>query len=211
MFSLSDDINFQLPIQITRLRRLKILYLGGNQLDSLPSEIGQLKYLQSLSLSHNNLRKLPETLSTLSRLRVLHLHHNQLTTLPHGLMFITGLADLSLRDNPLVMRFIRDMELQPASLLELSARAVKLHSVPCPEDEIPASLVHYLASACECVNPKCDGVYFNHRFEHVKFSDFCGKYRVPLLQYLCSAECSVQLGEEAREERRLPLERVLLG
>ena len=112
-------------------------------MDSLPSEIGQLKYLQSLSLSHNNLRKLPETLSTLSRLRVLHLHHNQLTTLPHGLMFITGLADLSLRDNPLVMRFIRDMELQPASLLELSARAVKLHSLPCPEDEIPASLVRH--------------------------------------------------------------------
>ena len=180
-------------------------------MDNLPSEIGQLKYLQSLSLSHNNLRKLPETLSTLSRLRVLHLHHNQLTTLPHGLMFITGLADLSLRDNPLVMRFIRDMELQPASLLELSARAVKLHSVPCPEAEIPASVVRYLASACECVNPECDGVYFNHRFEHVKFSDFCGKYRVPLLQYLCSAGCSVQYGEEDREERRLPLERVLLG
>ena len=157
------NVFFQLPAQITRLRRLKILYLGGNKLDSLPSEIGQLEYLQSLSLSDNNLRQLPDTLSSLSRLRVLHLHHNQLTTLPHGLMFIMGLADLSLRDNPLVMRFIRDMELQPASLLELSARAVKLHSVPFPEDAVPASLVRYLASACQCVNPECDGVYFNHR------------------------------------------------
>lgn len=27
--------------------------------------------------------------------------------------------------------------------------------------------------------------------EHVKFVDFCGKYRIPLLQYLCSPKCSL--------------------
>jgi hypothetical protein len=25
--------------------------------------------------------------------------------------------------------------------------------------------------------------------EHIKFVDFCGKYRIPLLQYLCSSKC----------------------
>jgi len=25
--------------------------------------------------------------------------------------------------------------------------------------------------------------------EHVKFVDFCGKYKIPLLQYLCSSRC----------------------
>ena len=25
--------------------------------------------------------------------------------------------------------------------------------------------------------------------EHVKFVDFCGKYKVPLMQYLCSSTC----------------------
>jgi len=34
------------------------------------------------------------------------------------------------------------------------------------------------------------GVYFEARVEHVKFVDFCGKYRVPLMQYLCSPRCS---------------------
>jgi len=203
--------------QIRRLRRLKILYLGGNQLHDLPDDIGGLEYLCSLSLSDNKLRRLPETLSTLSRLRVLHLHQNMLTTLPHGLIFITSLQDLSLRDNPLVMRFIRDMELQPASLLELSARVVKLHKLQYALDTLPGSLLRYLDTAHQCLNPDCDGVYFDHRIEHVKFSDFCGKYRVPLLQYLCSAECSVrqyQACSETRkdgEERRLPLSRVLLG
>lgn len=33
------------------------------------------------------------------------------------------------------------------------------------------------------------GVFFNNRVEHVKFVDFCGKYRLPLLQYLCSRKC----------------------
>jgi len=202
--------------QIRRLRRLKILYLGGNQLQMLPDEIGGLQYLQSLSLSDNKLRRLPETLSTLSRLRVLHLHQNMLTTLPHGLIFITSLQDLSLRDNPLVMRFIRDMELQPATLLELSARVVKLHKLQYSVDALPGSLSRYLNTAHQCLNPDCDGVYFDHRIEHVKFSDFCGKYRIPLLQYLCSAECSVQYQacsdtRKDGEERRLPLSRVLLG
>jgi hypothetical protein len=25
--------------------------------------------------------------------------------------------------------------------------------------------------------------------EHIKFVDFCGKYHIPLLQYLCSSKC----------------------
>uniref|UniRef100_A0A915JI00 Uncharacterized protein n=1 Tax=Romanomermis culicivorax TaxID=13658 RepID=A0A915JI00_ROMCU len=33
-------------------------------------------------------------------------------------------------------------------------------------------------------------VYFEAKVEHVKFVDFCGKYRLPLLQYLCSPKCS---------------------
>lgn len=35
------------------------------------------------------------------------------------------------------------------------------------------------------------GVFFDNRVEHIKFVDFCGKYRVPLLQYLCSSKCLV--------------------
>ncbi len=35
-------------------------------------------------------------------------------------------------------------------------------------------------------------MYFDSRVEHVKFVDFCGKYRIPLLQYLCSPHCYKQ-------------------
>jgi hypothetical protein len=33
-------------------------------------------------------------------------------------------------------------------------------------------------------------VYFTSRVEHIKFVDFCGKYRLPLMQYLCSPSCT---------------------
>jgi hypothetical protein len=46
--------------------------------------------------------------------------------------------------------------------------------------------------------------------EHVKFVDFCGRYRIPLMQYLCSANCdddhpAVTLDEDDR------MRKVLLG
>jgi len=208
----------QINPSINRLRRLKMLYIGGNLLEMVPEEIGDIPNLQILILSDNRIRRVPDSICHLRKLKCLHLHRNRITTMPHGLIHIKSLNELSLRENPLVMRFIRDMEHQPASLIELAARVIRQHRIPYGEDDIPASLHKYLAMAHECVNPNCKGVYFDHRVEHVKFSDFCGKYKVPLLQYLCSPRCREQLPEYAdcevqdefaQDHQRL--KRVLLG
>jgi len=205
---------------INRLRRLRLLYLGGNQLEHLPKEIGELPFMQVLLLSDNRLRQLPCSLCNLHRLQCLHLHQNRLTTLPNNLIHLKSLSELSLRGNPLVMRFIRDMEYQPASLLELSARVIKSEGITYSPAELPRSLQQFLSQCHECVNPSCSGVYFSHKVEHVKFSDFCGKYKIPLLQYLCSPKCREQTPEYAdcdiAEETQgqlaeLRLKRVLLG
>jgi len=205
---------------INRLRRLRLLYLGGNQLQYLPSEIGELPYMQALLLSDNKLKKLPRALSNLPRLQCLHLHQNCLTTLPNDLIHIKSLSELSLRENPLVMRFIRDMEYQPASLLELSARTITRGQIQYTPSDLPRSLEKFLSQSHECVNPSCSGVYFSHKVEHVKFSDFCGKYKIPLLQYLCSPKCREQMPEYANfdmeeespgHQEELRLKRVLLG
>lgn len=217
LFLGANQIN-QITPSIIRLRKLRLLYLGGNRLQTLPSEIGELHNMKVLLLSDNRLRRLPETVCNLRKLECLHLHRNNLTTLPHGLIHIRSLSELSLRENPLVMRFIRDMEYQPASLLEIAGRVIRQHRVPYSEADIPASLCRYLVQAHECVNPNCKGVYFDHRVEHVKFSDFCGKYKVPLLQYLCHPRCREQLPEYAdcdvsdeSADRSQRLKRVLLG
>ena len=47
------------------------------------------------------------------------------------------------------------------------------------------------------------GVYFTSCVETVKFVDFCGKYRVPLLQYLCSPRCRPQPQPQPRSRAEL--------
>jgi hypothetical protein len=180
----------QLPYAIRKLQNLQVLHLGGNRLKSVTESVGVLSHLQALVLADNLIERLPDNFGRLKNLKSLLLHKNRLRTLPRAIIQLRNLTELSLRDNPLVVRFVQsEIAFTCPSLLELAGRAVKLAEIaPGPED-LPRTLLHYLRSANCCVNPKCKGVYFDERVEHIKFVDFCGKYRVPLLQYLCSSRC----------------------
>ncbi|KHN79373.1 Leucine-rich repeat-containing protein 58 [Toxocara canis] len=179
------------PNAIGTLLSLDVLYLGGNRLTEIPATIGRLLNLTVLSLCGNQLETIPATIADLQSLRTLVLHSNLLTTLPTEIVRLRNLQHLSLRNNPLVNQFVRDMSFEPPTLKELSARTVKMKIAESTFTTVlPQVLTEYIASANQCVNPKCKGVYFDACVEHVKFVDFCGKYRVPLLQYLCSPRCS---------------------
>ncbi|UYV71562.1 LRRC58, partial [Cordylochernes scorpioides] len=134
---------------------LELLYLGGNQLTEIPAEMGQLRNLRGLVLCENKLQSLPSTISCLHRLCSLALHRNQLTTLPPEIVGLQGLFELSLRDNPLVVRFVKELIYNPPSLLELSARAVKVSRIRYDPADMPAVLREYMSSAQRCVNPRC--------------------------------------------------------
>ena len=211
-----------IPSAVQELRKLRVLYAGGNFLKTLPEEICHLTHLNALILADNQLETLPDTICELKRLQCLQLHHNRLTTLPHGLIYLKCLRELSLRDNPLVVRFVRDMNFQPSTLLELASIKIKVENIPYEEDDLPRCVKEYMTNSHSCVNPNCKGVYFDSRVEHVKFVDFCGKYRVPLMQYLCSSRChdnkpaysddSPRDSDAARtEEESKKMRRVLLG
>ena len=173
---------------------LELLYLGGNLIQHVPEEVSQLSRLKTLNLSDNRIARLPATLAKLKNLKSLALHNNFLTTLPIQLVKL-DLAELSLRNNPLVGRFVRDLNYTVPSLLELCGRAIKTNSISYSNVLLPKILNDYLNSAQCCINPKCRGVYFTSKVEHVKFVDFCGKYRVPLMQYLCSPKCDKRMLE----------------
>ena len=166
--------------------RLQVLYLGGNELSSIPGTLGRLRNLQALILCDNKLEHIPPKLADLKKLRSLSLHKNNLKTLPMEIVKLMNLEELSLRDNPLVNKFARDYDFNPPSLQELSGRAIKILNIQYSTDVLPSSLVSYLDSAQSCVNPKCKGVYFDSRVRCLKFVDFCGQFRLPLEQYLCS-------------------------
>lgn len=135
-------------------------------------------------------------------------------------MNLTNLRELSLRNNPLVLRFVREWPNNVPTLLEISGRCIKKNSIPYSRELIPEVLVEYLNNAAHCDNPKCNGVYFTSKYQRVKFVDFCGKYRVPLMQYLCSAMCasedsgssySSSSEDEADEAAQYKMKKVLLG
>ena len=95
----------------------------------------------------------------LARLRSLSLHNNQFSALPPDIIRL-DLQELSLRNNPLVVRFVRDLTYDVPTLKELVSRTIKLHKITYDDKSIPRSLVDYLNSAKSCLNPKCKGLNF---------------------------------------------------
>lgn len=184
-----------LPRNYEQLQRLEILYLGGNQLKVIPDELCQLRSLTSLNLSNNMINYLPNNIAKLKNIKNLSLHGNNLATLPVELVKL-NLHELSLRNNPLVNRFAREYTYNVPSLLELCGRTIKIKNIPYSQNDLPKHLAQYLNSAQCCLNPKCKGVYFTSKVEHIKFVDFCGKYRVPLMQYLCSSSCNEKVANK---------------
>ncbi|CAJ0564046.1 unnamed protein product, partial [Mesorhabditis spiculigera] len=211
----------EIPHGIGSLVSLELLYLGGNRLVEIPATIGLLGLLSNLNLSDNLLESLPSTVAELQELEILSLHNNRIRTLPTGIVKLRNLAQLTLRGNPLVAQFVSNFQLEPPKLKELAGRALQRKLERWRLREIlPRELIEYLKSANQCVNPKCKGVYFEACVEHVKFVDFCGKYRVPLLEFLCSPRCSSSAPacvtsssdtEDEGEEREKMMRKVLLG
>jgi len=196
---------------IGKLKNLHILSLGGNQLSEVPATLGQLKTLQALILCDNKIESLPANIAKLKQLKSLLLHKNCLRTLPPAIIGLKNLTELSLRDNPLVVRFVSDMTHNPGTLLELAARTIKIQNIEVNLGDIPNTLLAYLHSGHRCVNPQCKGVFFDNRIEHIKFVDFCGKYRIPLLQFLCSSKCIEGGHDDMRPSRSYMMKKVLLG
>ncbi|MBN3281801.1 LRC58 protein, partial [Polyodon spathula] len=202
------------------LHILELLYLGGNSITSIPPELANLPYLSYLVLCDNRIQSIPPQLAQMNSLRSLSLHNNLLTYLPREILSLFQLQELSLRGNPLVVRFVKDMTYDPPSLLELAGRTVKSRNLPYKPEDLPGNLVRYLDLASKCPNPKCGGVYFDSCVRHIKFVDFCGKYRLPLMHYLCSPECSSpcssnpQSDADSEDESSVPahrMQKVLLG
>nr|XP_057938743.1 leucine-rich repeat-containing protein 58 [Doryrhamphus excisus] len=210
-----------IPAEIENLVSLELLYLGGNFITAIPPEVANLPYLSYLVLCDNRIQSVPPQLTRLHSLRSLSLHNNLLTYLPREILSLVHLQELSLRGNPLVVRFVKEMTYDPPSLLELAGRTIKSRNMSYSPRDLPSNLLNYLELASKCPNPKCAGVYFDSCVRQIKFVDFCGKYRLPLMHYLCSPECTTspcssnpQSDAESEDENSVPadrLQRVLLG
>eukprot|EP01135_Chromosphaera_perkinsii_P002098 Nk52_evm32s217 gene=Nk52_evmTU32s217 len=207
--SLGGNLLSQIPEELLKMKELKVLWLGGNKITSVPECVSSTCAVEFLFLNGNNITEIPKTISLMKNLKglcigsnqlaslpyeIVHLSNlvtldvsgNQLKTLPVEILGLKNLENLSVRNNPFVTRFVSSMNSAP-SLREISGRYIISKKIDYDTEFVPKVVVKYLNSSKLCENPDCGGVYFESAMQKVVFVDFCGKYRLPLKQFICSS------------------------
>ena len=88
--------------QIGRLKNLRMLDLGHNQLTSVPDALGDLDGLTDFLYLHDNrLTSLPQSLESLTKLRYLNIGDNAFDVLPESICAMANLMDLRASGNRL--------------------------------------------------------------------------------------------------------------
>ncbi|XP_062326927.1 leucine-rich repeat protein SHOC-2 isoform X2 [Osmerus eperlanus] len=95
---LNDNCLLFPPIEILHLDQLEELVLDGNQLTMLPSDIGSLRNLTILGLNHNPISVLPDAID-MSNLQIMSMKFNDVTSLEDDIIIgFSKLTKLDLRE-----------------------------------------------------------------------------------------------------------------
>ncbi|XP_060671039.1 LRR receptor-like serine/threonine-protein kinase FLS2 [Ziziphus jujuba] len=104
----NNSFHGSLPVELTRLRRLKMINFGFNNLmkGEIPSWFGLFPKLESLNLYGNQFTGLlPTSIFNLSSLQIMSFKNNQLTEIPKEIGHVNSLEVLSIRYNALTGPF----------------------------------------------------------------------------------------------------------
>ena len=117
------------PDSVWDQTELETLVLADNALCEVSERIGRLKKLRMLDLGHNELTRVPDALAVLNGLTdFLYLHDNRLTSLPSSLARLTRLRYLNISENALAA--LPESVCGMASLIELRASDNQLTTLP---------------------------------------------------------------------------------
>ncbi|MDF2853384.1 MAG: hypothetical protein K0S31_4069 [Sphingobacterium multivorum] len=92
---------FYLPKELAQLKKLRLLDLSDNAIDSLPDALFQLTALTNLNLSYNNLGFLSNELGKLTGINTLQLQGNKLQHIPVTINGLHRLHELNVQANPI--------------------------------------------------------------------------------------------------------------
>ncbi len=90
-----------LPDGISRLSKLRSLWLGGNRIRRLPADIADMHWLEDLRIGLNYMTIVPPEVWELTSLRLLMLDGNRISRLPAAIGRLTQLEQLGLHGNRL--------------------------------------------------------------------------------------------------------------
>jgi len=126
---LADNGLKEVSERISRLRRLRTLDLGHNQLAKLPESLGELTELSDFLYLHDNrLTELPTSLRKLQKLRYLNISENVFSIFPEVACGMVGLVELRATDNAFSQ--LPESVARLSRLRELHLRNNRLTSLP---------------------------------------------------------------------------------
>lgn len=116
----------EIPDEIFKIRRLRLLYLRGNRIEQIPASIKNCTDLERLDLRFNKVSEVPEELLSLKKLYRLDLGDNNLRTFPRAILPHPRLEDIQLDSNGItdIPRF------QPGNLPKLRMIRLQYNRLP---------------------------------------------------------------------------------
>lgn len=97
--NLSNKKLNEFPIDILKLKQLRLLILDSNTISFIPQQISELQNLRYLSIAHNSIAEIPISIGDLNKLRFLYIDYNNISTLPSSFFKLNQLEDLFINNN----------------------------------------------------------------------------------------------------------------
>lgn len=91
----------EVPEELTKFQKLRILDLSKNKLNSLPEFLGNLSSIEELNISRNDFEIFPVEICKLSNLRTLIANRNAFYVLPECIGYLSKLEYLDLWETPI--------------------------------------------------------------------------------------------------------------
>lgn len=114
----------QIPEKVVLMVNLEELNLALNQIDSLPADIYKLKSLKHLDLGGNNLKELPETIVAMQQLEDLRIWRNDFNRFPVEVFELKNLKRFDYSDNKLNEIPVGLTELTKLERLDLASNPI---------------------------------------------------------------------------------------
>jgi len=98
IFMNGNDIE-TLPAEIGQMKRVIFIYFEKNQLSALPPEIAQMSSLQGMYFTRNHFTEIPAVVFTMKWLRKLQFSQNHIKVMPPEIGNLTNLIHMDMSDN----------------------------------------------------------------------------------------------------------------
>ncbi|XP_021083343.1 leucine-rich repeat-containing protein 63 isoform X2 [Mesocricetus auratus] len=198
-----NDLNY-FPVEVFCLQNLQVLKLRNNPIREIPNEIQKLKYLRNFCIAFNLIRELPT--GSLDKLVV---DGNYMTSFPPGILRL-NLTKLQFDNTFTNCHFwIECCWNNPPRLTQICSLFIVKNNLHKVYDFIPKKLQRYLRSTSRC--DWCHGPKFGEGFRIIRSCDMFGATQIPIMFYVCSPSCYVEIRESSFVLEGFPSRRIALN